>query len=335
MSKSRVVASCVALAIWILPITVLAAKDKDHPLVGRYEGSELFGHKHSDYDEADLINGPIVGEVSDDKHGWVHVEGENDFYYYKLPAGRSTLEVLRNYEMSLKDKGFDVTFTCATSNGSCYVKDPNMRVITGPSQFSLANDPPPLDGVSPRYFDISARYLLAKLSRPEGAVYVSISFSEGERGNFAFVHVVATKEMEEGKIKFVGAGQMHDALSDKGRISLYGIQFDEYLEDEDVDLIISDIMMPVMDGFAMLQALRADPELRLAIVGHTDKQGTADYNVDLSKRRAESVVAALTNEYAIAASRLSPHGAGASEPLASNDTDEGRAKNRRVELVKQ
>ncbi len=327
MSKSRVVASCVALAIWILPITVLAAKDKDHPLVGRYEGSELFGHKHSDYDEADLINGPIVGEVSDDKHGWVHVEGENDFYYYKLPAGRSTLEVLRNYEMSLKDKGFDVTFTCATSNGSCYVKDPNMRVITGPSQFSLANDPPPLDGVSPRYFDISARYLLAKLSRPEGAVYVSISFSEGERGNFAFVHVVATKEMEEGKIKFVGAGQMHDALSDKGRISLYGIQFDF---DKDV---IKPESKPTLDEIAKL--LRADPELRLAIVGHTDKQGTADYNVDLSKRRAESVVAALTNEYAIAASRLSPHGAGASEPLASNDTDEGRAKNRRVELVKQ
>ncbi|MEO7012766.1 MAG: OmpA family protein [Dokdonella sp.] len=316
-----------ALAIWILPITVLAAKDKDHPLVGRYEGSELFGHKHSDYDEADLINGPIVGEVSDDKHGWVHVEGENDFYYYKLPAGRSTLEVLRNYEMSLKDKGFDVTFTCATSNGSCYVKDPNMRVITGPSQFSLANDPPPLDGVSPRYFDISARYLLAKLSRPEGAVYVSISFSEGERGNFAFVHVVATKEMEEGKIKFVGAGQMHDALSDKGRISLYGIQFDF---DKDV---IKPESKPTLDEIAKL--LRADPELRLAIVGHTDKQGTADYNVDLSKRRAESVVAALTNEYAIAASRLSPHGAGASEPLASNDTDEGRAKNRRVELVKQ
>ncbi len=327
MLKYRIAACCLGLLVATLPLYAMAKPDKDHPLVGRYEGSELFGHTHSEFDEADLINGPIVGEVSIDKHGWMHVEGENDLYYYKLPPGRSSLEVLRNYETSLKDKGFEVLFTCAASNGSCYVKDPNRSISTYPGTFAMANGPPPLNGMFPTYFDLNARYLLAKLARPEGTVYASISFSEGEKGNFAFVRVVTTKEMEDGKIKFVGAGQMQEALANTGSINLYGIQFDF---DKDV---VKPESKPTLDEIS--KVLHAAPDLRLAIVGHTDKQGTAAYNVDLSKRRAESVVASLTDDYDIAKSRLTPRGAGASAPLAPNDTEEGRAKNRRVELVRQ
>ncbi len=332
MSKKRVVACCLGLMISWLPITTMAVTDKDHPLVGRYEGSELGFHTHSDFDEADLINGPFVGSASgEDKRGWLHVEGEMDLYYYKLPAGRSSLEALRNYEVSLKEKGFEVPFTCGATNGSCFAKRPGHSDQTSPGLLGLAIDDPQMpkyDGDYIRnYFKLNARYLFGVLKRAEGTVYVSIAFAEEGTGNFAFVRVVTTKEMDEDKIKFVGAGQMQDALADKGRINLYGIQFDF---DKDV---IKPESKPTLDEIAKL--LRAEPELRLAIVGHTDKQGSAAYNVDLSKRRAENVVASLTGEYAIEKSRLSPHGAGASKPLASNDSEEGRAKNRRVELVKQ
>ena len=81
--------------------------------------------------------------------------------------------------------------------------------------------------------------------------------------------------------------------------------------------------------------MQGTPELKVKIVGHTDNKGTADYNLDLSSRRAANVVAALTGSYGVAADRLSSEGAGLTQPIASNDTEEGRAKNRRVELVPQ
>ena len=81
------------------------------------------------------------------------------------------------------------------------------------------------------------------------------------------------------------------------------------------------------------KALTAKPTLRVEIVGHTDDRGTAAYNLDLSRRRAANVEAALVREHGIAAGRLTSSGAGSGAPVASNDTEEGRAKNRRVELV--
>ena len=71
------------------------------------------------------------------------------------------------------------------------------------------------------------------------------------------------------------------------------------------------------------------------IVGHTDSQGTTARNLDRSQKRAESVIKALTTEYKIDGKRLSAKGIASYAPVASNDSDAGREKNRRVELVKQ
>jgi outer membrane protein OmpA-like peptidoglycan-associated protein len=68
-------------------------------------------------------------------------------------------------------------------------------------------------------------------------------------------------------------------------------------------------------------------------VGHTDNQGKPDYNLDLSRRRAANVVQELTTKNGVAANRLDAFGAGLYAPIASNATEEGRAQNRRVELV--
>ena len=80
--------------------------------------------------------------------------------------------------------------------------------------------------------------------------------------------------------------------------------------------------------------LKQDPKLTLLVVGHTDSTGDIPHNMALSEGRAKAVVAALTGTHGIAAARLSAFGCGPLAPVASNDTDEGRAKNRRVELVK-
>jgi outer membrane protein OmpA-like peptidoglycan-associated protein len=90
---------------------------------------------------------------------------------------------------------------------------------------------------------------------------------------------------------------------------------------------------PALQEVATL--LKADPSLKLWVVGHTDSVGQVDANMALSRARAEAVVAALTTTHGIAAARLKGYGVGPLAPVASNHAGDGRAKNRRAELVKQ
>jgi OmpA-OmpF porin, OOP family len=81
--------------------------------------------------------------------------------------------------------------------------------------------------------------------------------------------------------------------------------------------------------------LSGDPKLKVYVVGHTDNVGSLAANIDLAKRRAAAVVLSLTTQYAVPAARLQSFGNGPYAPVASNDSEDGRALNRRVELVKQ
>jgi outer membrane protein OmpA-like peptidoglycan-associated protein len=114
------------------------------------------------------------------------------------------------------------------------------------------------------------------------------------------------------------------ALDKDGRVALY-VNFDFAKASLKADAA------PVIAQIVAL--LNANPNYKLSIEGHTDNIGGADANLKLSDARAATVVAELVKA-GIAAGRLSSSGAGLSKPIASNDTSEGRAKNRRVELVK-
>ncbi len=94
---------------------------------------------------------------------------------------------------------------------------------------------------------------------------------------------------------------------------------------------IKDSSRPELDEIGAM--LKRNPSLKLLVVGHTDSQGGFNYNMDLSRKRAVAVVHDLVVHYGIAPIRLRPVGVGYSCPAASNRTEEGRAKNRRVVLV--
>jgi len=301
------------------------AGSSDHPLVGRYSGSEIVGYAVSEYDETNLVEGPFSPTSTNGGTGFKTVEGRITLIYYTLPQGRSTLEILRNYEEGLKSKGFSTAFTCATKNGSCFeTGQPEGGYLLGQAVGDPLTIPKLADDYVHNWFQEGGRYLLARLERPQGVVYAALYLGESSSGNVAVVRVVETKEMETGKVDFPDASQMQQALADAGKIALYGIFFDL-----DKDSLKPE-SKPTLDEVAKL--LTAKPDLKLKVVGHTDNQGGADHNLDLSRRRAASVVTALVSQYGIAADRLAAEGAGMTQPVASNDTEEGRAKNRRVEL---
>lgn len=122
----------------------------------------------------------------------------------------------------------------------------------------------------------------------------------------------------------VTADSMFEALNRDGHIALY-INFDTGKS------IIRDESKPVIDQ--IVQMLKLNPDLKIGVEGHTDNVGTPASNKTLSEARAKSVVSAIVAR-GISADRLSPAGFGQDKPIADNNTEEGRAKNRRVELVK-
>jgi OmpA-OmpF porin, OOP family len=116
-------------------------------------------------------------------------------------------------------------------------------------------------------------------------------------------------------------------IGSSGRYIARGILFDT---DSD---IIKPESGPVIRQIA--KGLETNPNLKLLIEGHTDSVGDAAHNLDLSKRRAEAVRTVLISQFNVDASRLTAAGLGSTKPVDSNDTPQGRAQNRRVELVKQ
>jgi OmpA-OmpF porin, OOP family len=124
----------------------------------------------------------------------------------------------------------------------------------------------------------------------------------------------------------VGAPDTRSKLITEGKFSTTGILFD----------VNSDKIKPESYGVLkdIANTLTENPNVSINIIGHTDSDGDAAKNLELSKRRALSVKNALVSEFGISGSRMTTDGKGASEPVAPNTTVEGKANNRRVDFVK-
>ena len=293
---------------------------RDHPRLSRFAGSEIMGYDHRAFDEFVLPLGPQVRDQNDKivLSKSQRLEGKLTRILYKTPAGKTTLEVYRNYERALTQAGFEILFSCFDRDcGSLFLYVPTFeKELYG---YTLQG----------HYRD--SRYLSAKLAGPDGEIYVAL---------FAFEHtsphtalegrvlvqqdVVEIEAMEEGQV-VVNAATMARKIAAAGSVSLYGIYFDTN------QAAVKPGSRPTLEQIARL--LADNPDLTLYVVGHTDGTGSYAHNLDLSRRRAEAVVQALVTGHGVAADRLTPKGVGLLAPVASNRTDAGRAKNRRVALV--
>lgn len=142
-------------------------------------------------------------------------------------------------------------------------------------------------------------------------------------GSYYYQTFLTVKEMQQEVT--ADASNIADELSKSGHIALYGIHF------ETGKAAILPDSESVLNEIAKM--LHDNPDVRVSVEGHTDNVGSAASNQSLSEKRAQAVVAWLTS-HGIEAGRLKAKGWGASKPVDDNGTEDGRAKNRRVELVK-
>ncbi len=152
-----------------------------------------------------------------------------------------------------------------------------------------------------------------------------VRLSTGLGGKLYTLYIIEEQQMEQ--VIVADAKSMAMTISNTGRVALYGIYFDTDKSE------VKPESVPTLKEIAKL--LQQEKKLKLYVVGHTDNVGDFDYNMKLSRARADAVVKSLVSEYGADANRLKPAGVGPLSPVTANKTDDGRAKNRRVELVEQ
>jgi len=170
--------------------------------------------------------------------------------------------------------------------------------------------------------DGGTEYVTLRVETQDAEVWAQVQAASN--GMYS-VHVVEKQLM--GQDVTANAESLAGSLRDTGKAAVYGIYFDTD------KAVVKPESEPVLTEITKL--LQADPALKLYVVGHTDGVGGFDHNLKLSQARGEAVTQALIGQHGIAAARLKPFGVGPTCPVASNRTEEGRAKNRRVELVAQ
>jgi outer membrane protein OmpA-like peptidoglycan-associated protein len=168
---------------------------------------------------------------------------------------------------------------------------------------------------------VPERWVNGKIVKAGQEAWVQIEKGNGK----IWLRIVEKKTMEQYIV--ADAAALGNDIRATGHAAVYGINFDtgkSTIKPESAQAIGE-----------IAKLLTADPSLKVFVVGHTDNVGGADSNIKLSQDRAEAVLQALIRDHGIAPARLRASGCGPFAPVASNDTEEGRAKNRRVELVKQ
>ena len=332
MLKNRPSVLVVALAILAISLGAGAQEmqdspgSADHPLVTRYTGSFIDGYEVKDFSDYTLPLGPAVKDADGQPAASKKeiLEGKITRILYRGPEERSTLEIMRNYQSAVEAAGFETLFSCSASDCGrlfhwIFYKEMEQRIRntkTSGSAFDIPQD---------------LRYLAAKGVVDDATIHVSVlvafdaGFSKLSKVPVTLLEVIESEAMDTGMVT-VNAEAMAEGIDAKGHIAIYGIYFETNSAE------IQPESAPTLEEITKLLQNRGD--INLLVVGHTDSQGDYEHNMDLSSRRAETVTRSLVSQYGIAEGRLRAAGAGYLAPVASNDTPAGRAKNRRVELVK-
>jgi len=338
--------------VGLLFATDLPKKDiknsKDTPYLGRYKGSIIIGYKHDRFNKFKLpISKLQKVEGKTDKRLNRYFEptkakelvGELTVITYLMPKGVSSFEVLQNYKDEIAKKGGEILFECEKGCGG----NPKLTSddINGANDTSLMMYMQPLSQVR-SYLQLEDAGYCAYTNTITDQHYIAFKIKDSYFGLVTYVlddsalcdgyghRAVAvlfavTPKQKDNNMVVIKANKMKEQISKEGKIALYGIYFDT-----DKATLKSE-SEPTIKEIAKL--LKDNPKLKLLIVGHTDNQGTFVYNKKLSQNRANSVVKELAVKYGINTDRLHPVGVSYAAPVASNNTQEGRAKNRRVELV--
>lgn len=288
-------------ALWLLAASPGLAQDaegcKDHPLFTRFPNTHIIDCQSSQFD---LRKFPVGQQGKGDEIlKSVEVEGPVRWLGYELNEGAtppSGLQIMRNFENAAKKAGGTVEGQYPGWCKAMYDPEGMPRMGNGCTSYALT----------------------LKFLRGGKETWVFLQAGENDGS-----YVMTVSEREAMK-QDVTVNELADKLTKDGFVTLY-VNFDT-----GKSTIKPDSAKTLDDAAA---ALKVAATLRVEVAGHTDNVGAPEANQRLSQERAQAVMAALVGR-GIKADRLTAKGYGQTTPVADNRTEEGRARNRRVELVK-
>ncbi len=315
------------VAAFVISVKLTSAQgipgSKDHPLITRYPGSVIEYYEEQNFTPYAIAIGGVTGYKKIDL--WKNIEGKRTRIYYLLKGEVTLTEIYGNYRQAMEKAGFaflakgiddknnvskevgGATFLNVFYEKNPYPASKNINLLKGSSTSG------------------GTCYLAGHLEKNGRSVYIVLTGKQYMANEKVFLlDVIEETTMKVDLIK-VNANEMQKELKANGKIALYGIYFDFDKAN------IKPESEPVLIEISKL--LKENPTLNLYVVGHTDMKGSFAYNTTLSKNRAVAVVNELEKKYAISSSRLIGEGVGSLAPVSTNETEEGRKQNRRVELV--
>ncbi len=306
-------------ALLFAPVMALAAEEQDiAPRFGALEGASLAYSLSRSFDGYDLPIGPFT---RDDKPVQ-KLEGRVREWVYQIEGEASTLEVIRNYEQNLAELGYEFLFECTRNECGGFDFRFGVYIVDPPAmRFDLADFR--YLGATQREDNVSAAILA---SRQGGKLFVQVVEVEAEAAPISMTPV-ENAPRPSAKPTDARLFALARRLTESGHAPLEGIAFEA-----------GSAKLTVESSASLEQAaqlLQGRPDLKFLVVGHTDNQGDLSLNLELSRKRAESVAAALAAVDGVNADQVTPHGVGYLAPRAPNSDEEGRRLNRRVELVLQ
>jgi outer membrane protein OmpA-like peptidoglycan-associated protein len=348
----RIAAACLlACGAALAAETPVPAADvssgKDPAYLGRFAGSRQLTYSNAEFDALSVPLEALkaVPGQRDTNNNAVYapgkkldVEGRRQHYVYLLPEGTAPLAVIRNYQNQARAKGGKTLFECQGQECGGGQRYPSWggggsqsigMYLWHPDKFVDKGNSPA--GCAMRGKLNEQRFTALEI--PGSKAYATVlAFNTQVEGDckafngrtFVMVDTLESKSMAQ-TMETPSADEMVASITTSGRVALYGILFDSGKTDVKAE------SKATMDEIAKL--LAANKSLKLLVVGHTDNVGGFAPNLDLSRKRAESVVAQLVSRYKVAPGRLQAFGVSYASPVASNIDETGRAKNRRVELV--
>jgi len=309
----------------------------NHPILEKYKNSCIVAYSESKFDAVTFPISKITSREGAQKE--ITEEGKiiNLLYGIENSERATVLEVQKNYEQALKQGNFEILFSAfgrKKISGS-------YKIQSIYETFGAVDVVEQYQHLKPKsYFRFSMSghnsnidkddaYFVAKGKR-NGKVYTIALYIHYNRSSwkglkdniFVLAQIVEREDMETGQ---VSAASIEKKIKNEGKEVFHNILFDfgsDNLSKESYSIIET-----------LAEYLNANPNQKYFIIGHTDNVGTLAANQILSEKRAKAVLKALTTKYGVSKFQVTAHGVGQLSPLATNTTEEGKALNRRVEIV--
>jgi OOP family OmpA-OmpF porin len=310
--------------------------------LGVYEGATVLEDKNIEFSEFPIVTGlkpyrlPNLGKEFKEEVKVGHLNAKS------MAIGKNIdpVRVYYNYKERLKELGYEIVIATSTNtfredygiynlNNSSHEFINHLIKIAGLNEKTIAFSSWDSNHNTPVFF-ITAQ----KVNEEEEKYFqFYISTNSSNDVNYNIFNIMTlekaliTKDtIDTFKPEFLTAADIKTSLDKEGKASLYHVYFD--FDSAKVRPESSNEITEIA------KFMKENPNEKLIITGHTDNVGEFSYNVELSQKRAFAVMGELIKKHGIDAKRFIGFGAGMAAPVASNATDEGRARNRRVELVR-